>query len=294
MKNKFLIGVRKAQLGATFLMALSLSSCTESKSKNVPAPLPPTPVTPVVNEEARDYGQYTELKWADEFDGGTLDQTKWSYELGGWGWGNNELQNYTNSTENSFLSGGNLTIQARRQQSGSNGYTSARLVTKGKQNFQFGRIDVRAKVPKGKGVWPAIWMLGADIDQNNWPKCGEIDIMELRGSRPTVLLSTVHFANSTGARELKGEEKNLDFDLSADFHIFSVVRSKNMTRFYLDGNPEPYFTFTGTTASPYPFNNPFFMILNVAVGGDFDGNPDASTTFPQQMQVDYVRYYQYK
>lgn len=294
MKNSFLGSWRNTRLGASFLLALSLSACTESKSKNVPTPVPPTPTTPVTNEEARDYGQYTELKWSDEFDGGTLDQTKWSYELGGWGWGNNELQNYTNSSENSFISNGNLVIQARRQQSGSNGYTSARIVTKGKQNFQFGRIDVRAKIPKGKGVWPAIWMLGADIDQVNWPKCGEIDIMELKGSRPTELISTMHFANSAGNRELKSHVQNLTFDLSADYHIYSVVRSKDMTRFYLDGNPQPYFTFTDKTGSPYPFNNPFFMILNVAVGGDFDGNPDASTVFPQQMQVDYVRYYQYK
>ncbi|SNC61541.1 Beta-glucanase, GH16 family [Hymenobacter gelipurpurascens] len=283
---------RSQWTGASALLALSLLACTETKTKDIPAP---TPVVPEVNEEAKELNQYTELKWNDEFDSGTLDESKWVREQGGGGWGNNELQNYTNSPENAFLtSAGNLVIEAKRQQSGNNAYTSARLITKGKQSFKFGRIDVRAKLPKGKGIWPAIWMLGADIDQNNWPKCGEIDIMELRGSRPKELLSTMHYANSSGARELKGTTQVLDADLSADYHIYTVVRSKNMTRFYLDGSATPYYSFTGTDASPYPFNNPFFLILNVAVGGDFDGNPDASTTFPQQMQVDYVRYYQYK
>ncbi|WP_139925105.1 family 16 glycosylhydrolase [Hymenobacter sp. DG01] len=294
MKNQFLPGQRRQWFGAGLLLTLSLLSCTETKTKNVPAPTPPTPTTPVVNEEAREYAQYTELVWKDEFDGGTIDQTKWTHELGASGWGNNELQNYTNSTDNSYLRNGMLVIQAQKQTTGSNAYTSARLITKGKQSFQYGRIDVRAKIPKGKGVWPAIWMLGADIDQNNWPKCGEIDIMELRGSRPTELLSTMHYANSMGVHEYKGTTQNLSEDLSADFHTYSVVRSKNLTRFYLDGSATPYYTYSATDASPFPFNNPFFVILNVAVGGNFDGNPDGSTTFPQQMQVDYVRYYQYK
>ena len=294
MNMLFLTRFRSRRLGAGLLLALGLAACTE-KASTAPATKPPiTPVTPVVNEEAKNYADYTNLVWSDEFDGSSLDQTKWGYDLGGGGWGNNELQNYTTSGDNSFVNGGNLTIQARRQQSGSNAYTSARLLTKGKQTFQFGRIDTRAKVPKGKGVWPAIWMLGADIDQNNWPKCGEIDIMELRGSRPKELLATMHFADAAGARRLKGTTKTVADDFSDDFHIYSVVRSKDQIRMFLDG--QLYYTFgtADTAGASYPFNNPFFMILNVAVGGDFDGNPDASTVFPQQMQVDYVRYYQYK
>lgn len=268
--------------------SLALGACTETKTKDIPAPVP---VIPAVNEAAKDYDQYTELKWSDEFDGAALDQSKWTSELGGGGWGNNELQSYTNSPDNAFLRDGKLTIQAIKT---GNNYTSARLITKGKQNFQFGRIDIRAKIPKGKGVWPAIWMLGADIDQNNWPKCGEIDIMELRGSRPQELLSTMHFANNAGTHEYQGTTQVLTQDLSADYHTYSVVRSKNQSRFYLDGAATPYYTYTSTSGSPFPFNNPFFMILNVAVGGNFDGNPDGTATFPQQMQVDYVRYYQYK
>ncbi|MBC8081991.1 MAG: glycoside hydrolase family 16 protein [Hymenobacter sp.] len=281
--------LRRRWAGAGWLLTLILFSCTEKAKKDIPAP---TPTTPVVNEAARDYAQYTELMWTDEFDGGSLDPAKWVYEQGGGGWGNNELQNYTSSPDNAFLSGGNLVIQARRQQLGSNAYTSARLITKGRQSFQYGRLDVRAKVPKGKGVWPAIWMLGADIDQNNWPMCGEIDIMELRGSRPKELISTMHFGNSAADHRYKGTTQTQSADLSDAFHVFSVVRSKNLLRFFLDG--QLYYTFTGSDANPFPFNNPFFVILNVAVGGKFDGDPDSSTVLPQQMQVDYVRHYQYK
>jgi beta-glucanase (GH16 family) len=276
--------------GASFALVLSLAGCTEKKSG--PPPVTPPTTTTEVNAEARAYNLYTEEVWSDDFNGGAIDQSKWGYDLGGGGWGNNELQAYTNSNNNAFVSGGNLTIVARREQSGNNAYTSARLLTKGKQNFVFGRTDIRAKIPKGKGIWPAIWMLGADIDQNNWPKCGEIDIMELRGSRPTELLSTMHFGDPN--RVLRGTTAVQPVDLSLDYHIYSAVRSKDQIRFFIDGTQ--YFTFNRSDvgSSPYPFNNPFFMILNVAVGGDFDGNPDASTTFPQQMLVDYVKLFQYK
>ena len=281
------------------MLALGLGACTENKSAPTPTPVTPTPVTPTpaaVNSEARDYAQYTELMWNDEFDGATVDPTKWGYDLGNNnGWGNNELEYYTNSTENASLSGGNLVIQAKKQAQGGRDYTSARMLTKGKQDFKFGRVDVRAKMPKGQGIWPAIWMLGSDIDQNNWPKCGEIDMMELRGQEPSKILSTMHYPDAAGAHLYKGVS-NITLPNSAsfadDFHLFSVVRSQNQMRFFLDGTL--YYTFSSSDASIYPFNNPFFLVLNVAVGGDFLGSPDASTVFPQQMTVDYVRYYQYK
>ena len=294
MKIQILSNLCNFRLGVSLVLALSLGSCTDKSEPNVPSPKPPTPPVQVSNEEAKEYEEYTNLVWKDEFDGGSIDQSKWGYDLGGGGWGNRELQAYTNASSNSYLTGGNLVIQAVRQQSGSNEYTSARLLTKDKQSFQFGRIDVRAKIPKGKGIWPAIWMLGADIDQNNWPKCGEIDIMELRGSQPKDLLTTMHFAKSDGSREYKGTTRTNDEPLSNDFHTYSVVRSKDLIRFYLDGKLYYSFTSGSVGTGSYPFNNPFFLILNVAVGGDFDGNPDASTAFPQQMLVDYVKYYQYK
>lgn len=278
--------------GAGFVLALSLVACTEKKSG--PPPVTPPTTTAEVNAEARDYNLYTELVWSDDFTGGAIDQSKWAYETGGGGWGNAELEYYTNSADNAFVSGGNLVIQANRQVMGSNNYTSARLITKGKQNFQFGRIDVRAKLPQGQGIWPAIWMLGSDIDTNNWPVCGEIDMMELRGQEPNKFLTTMHFGTSFNDHRQQGAPDQVlaNGNFSDAFHLFSVVRSKDQMRFYMDGNL--YYTFTTSNASPYPFNNPFFMILNVAVGGNFLGNPTASTVFPQQMQVDYVKFFQYK
>ena len=278
---------------ASLLVALTFSSCTEKKTPNIPTPVTP-PTTTAPNAEVRDYTQYTELIWSDEFNGaGPADATKWAYDTGNNnGWGNQELETYTTTTENVSQNGGNLVIQATKTGSS---YTSGRILTKGKQNFQYGRIDVRAKLPKGQGIWPAIWMLGSDIDQNNWPACGEIDIMELRGQEPTKILSTMHFGNSTADHRYKGID-NVQLPGGAsfadDFHVYSVVRAKDQMQFFIDG--KNYYTFTANDASPYPFNNPFFVVLNVAVGGNFLGNPDASTVFPQQMQVDYVRYYQYK
>ncbi|MDQ2773197.1 MAG: glycoside hydrolase family 16 protein [Bacteroidota bacterium] len=283
-----------ANAATGLLLALSLASCTEKKAAPTPAPL--APVVPELNADPRNYADYTELVWNDEFAGSAIDPAKWNYETGGSGWGNNELEYYTTAVDNSYINNGNLVIEAKRQAQGGRDYTSARMLTKGKQNFQFGRIDVRAKLPQGQGLWPAIWMLGSDIDTNNWPKCGEIDIMELRGEEPNKMLTTMHFPNSSGTHDQKGGPNQVlsNGNFSDAFHLFSVVRSKNQMRFFLDGNL--YFTFSpGDVGSGgYPFNNPFFLVLNVAVGGDFVRPPTASTVFPQQMQVDYVRYYQYK
>ena len=232
--------------------------------------------------------------WSDEFDGAALDASKWSPEVRDV-WFNNELQATTSSRENVTVTGGNLVITAKREAYNGRDYTSGRIVTRGKKDFVFGRVDTRARVPKGKGIWPAIWMLGSNDATAVWPNCGEIDIMELRGSTPKVNNSTVHFGtNAATDHKYKGTQYTLPgtSDFSADYHVFSIVRSRDQMRFYIDGTL--YYTLTSGDVSPYPFNNPFYMILNVAVGGDFDGNPDASTTFPQQMQVDYVRYYQYK
>ena len=138
------------------------------------------------------------LVWSDEFSGSTLDQLNWNYEIGGNGWGNQELENYTSRLQNSFVSNGNLIIEARQENLGSNNYTSARLTTKGKKEFKFGRIDIRAKLPVGKGIWPALWMLGANISTVPWPACGETDIMELIGITPSKVYGTLHFANASG------------------------------------------------------------------------------------------------
>ena len=276
--------------GAGLLLALA-AGCT--KNPPTPTPTPPAPVAEVANGEARAYAQYTELVWSDEFDGAALDAAKWTPEVRDV-WFNNELQATTSSRDNITVLNGNLVITAKRQAYNGRDYTSGRIVTKGKKDFLFGRVDTRAKLPKGKGLWPAIWMLGSNDSTAPWPNCGEIDIMELRGSTPKLNLTTMHFGTSVATHLQKGTTYLLPGtdDFAADYHIFTSIRSRDQIRFYIDGNL--YYTFTSGDASPYPFNNPFYMILNVAVGGDFDGNPDASTTFPQQMLVDYVRYYQYK
>jgi beta-glucanase (GH16 family) len=278
-------------LSAGLLLALTAGGCTQ----NPPGPVitaTGTSGSAATNSDAHAYADYTELTWSDEFDASSLDASKWTPEVKDV-WFNNELEATTARRENVTLAGGNLNITAIKENYNGRTFTSARIITKGKKEFTFGRLDVRAKMPKGKGMWPAIWMLGANDSQASWPACGEIDIMELRGSAPSVNNTTMHFGNSVATHQQKGTAYALPAgDFSTDFHLFTCIRSLNKMEFFVDG--VSYYTLTSATVSPYPFNNPFYVILNVAVGGDFDGNPDASTTFPQSMLVDYVKFFQYK
>jgi beta-glucanase (GH16 family) len=291
MKNSLPLLPRPFRPALALALTLGLLSCTKDPEKVLP-PAPVVPDTPVLNEAERDFAQYTELAWSDEFEGGQLDPNKWTYEIKDT-WFNNELQATTNSVNNLFVNGGVLNIQARKESYNGKNYTSARIITKDKKNFGYGRLDVRAKLPKGKGIWPAIWMLGANDATVSWPACGEIDIMELRGSSPNINLSTLHYGTSVADHKQMGTTKALaSGDFSQDFHTFTLIRSKDKLRFYLDG--EQYYSLTPSQVTPWPFNNPFYVILNVAVGGDFDGNPDGSTTFPQTMQVEYVKFWNAK
>ncbi|HET9502907.1 MAG TPA: glycoside hydrolase family 16 protein [Hymenobacter sp.] len=283
-------------LSAGLVLLLSTGGCTQE---------PPGPTisddakasNATTNATPKAFADYTELVWSDEFDTSALDQNKWVYEVKDV-WFNNELQATTNRRDNVTVTGGNLNIIAKPESYNGRNYTSGRIITKGKKDFLFGRLDVRAKLPKGKGIWPAIWMLGSNDSQVSWPACGEIDIMELRGSTPRVNNSTMHYGSSVATHQYKGTQYTLPSstpgDFSTDFHTFSCVRGQDKLEFFVDG--VSYYTFTPSLVTPYayPFNNPFYVILNVAVGGDFDGNPDATTVFPQTMQVDYVRFYQYK
>lgn len=234
------------------------------------------------------------LVWADEFNDGVLNDSNWSHETGGGGWGNNEWQYYREDNV-SFLNG-NLVITAKDQKYGGNDYTSSRIVTKGKKAFKYGRVDIRAALPKGKGLWPALWMLGTNISSVGWPACGEIDIMELTGDLPNRVLSTVHFGPSVAQRQFKSNSKYLtgNEDFNKEFHVFSMDWKENIIEFYVDD--EKFYTITpaDTGTAPYPFNKNFFFIFNVAVGGDLPGYPDATTAFPQSMIVDYVRVFQPK
>lgn len=241
----------------------------------------------------KEYAGYS-LSWADEFDGDSLNSAFWTYELGdgcpsNCGWGNNELQYYR--PDNTTVTQGNLVITAKKQSFGSRQYTSSRIVTKGKKFFKYGRIDIRAALPKGKGLWPALWMLGTNIDAVSWPACGEIDIMELAGDLPNRVLGTVHYGSNFSTHQYKSFAKYLNdnADFNSAFHVFSINWEVDKIEFLVDD--ELYATVTPATlnGAAYPFNKNFFFIFNVAVGGNFPGNPDANTAFPQNMIVDYVR-----
>lgn len=282
---------RTLRASAGLGLALSLAGCTEEPAK--PKVDPPTPPTPAPNAAARPFADYTRKIDAnsDDFAGGALDQQKWTYEVSD-NWFNNEKQATTNSPSNLFLQNGELHIVARREAYNGKQFTSARIVTKNKMNYGYGRLDMRAKLPKGQGIWPAFWMLGVDDAVNSWPACGEIDIMELRGHTPNENVTTVHYGTSPATRQYKTSAWRLPTsDFAEDFHTFSLIRSENQLRWFVDGI-ETYSVNSGQV-SPYPFNNPFYTILNVAVGGDFGGDPSASESFPKEMVVQYVHFYQY-
>ena len=242
------------------------------------------------------------LVWSDEFNGSNgspIDQSKWVSEVGGKGWGNHELEYYTSRPQNLYIQDGNLVIQARRENYAgldrmSRNYTSARLKTAGKFSQAYGRFEARIKIPSGQGMWPAFWMLGDDIETVGWPACGEIDIIENIGKEPSTVYGSIHgpgFVGDVGIKArytLPAKRRFAD-----DFHVFAVEWEPNAIRFYVDD--DLYATRTRSDLRPgwkWVFDHPFFVILNLAVGGDWPGNPDSSTVFPQTMLVDYVRVYQ--
>jgi beta-glucanase (GH16 family) len=242
------------------------------------------------------------LSFADEFTGQrgqAFDLSKWTAEIGGSGWGNEELQYYRDDVENVHLDGkGNLAITARSVNSardlscwyGKCLYTSARLITKKKIEFKYGRIEARMKLPEGAGVWPAFWMLGNDIDQAGWPGCGEIDIMEFIGREPSTIYGTVHGPGYSGVNSIGGSISLTGGIRPSDFHVYSVEWSENEIRWFFDGKEYHKFSRTSVpTGSKWVFDHPFFIIINFAVGGKWPGSPDRQTTFPQSMLVDYVR-----
>lgn len=229
---------------------------------------------------------YTNLIWSDEFDSdGAPDPAKWGYDTGAGGWGNNESQFYTNSASNSVVQGGSLKITAKAQAQGGANYTSARLKTQGKFDFKYGKIEVRAKLPSGGGTWPAIWMLGSNITTANWPACGEIDIMEHKGNEPNKIHGSLHYPGNSGGN---ANTNTATFPgVSSGFKVYKAVWTPNSIKFYVDNVLFHSFINNGNV----PFNNNFFIILNVAMGGTFGGAIDPA--FNQStMEVDYVRVYQ--
>jgi beta-glucanase (GH16 family) len=246
-----------------------------------------------------------QLVWSDEFngpDGSVPDPAKWSYAIGGDGWGNHELEFYTDHPQNAQMKSGNLVITAQKEttvtaKGETRLYTSARIRTKGLFSQTYGRFEARIKIPKGEGLWPAFWMLGDDISTVGWPRCGEIDIMENVGKEPALVHGSLHGAGNgaptadlTSKFSLPGNPS-----LSDDFHVYAVDWDADAVRFFIDATN--YATFTRQqwpAGAVWPFDHNFFLLLNLAVGGDWPGPPDSSTVFPQQMLVDYVRVYRRK
>jgi beta-glucanase (GH16 family) len=236
-----------------------------------------------------------QLVWSDEFDGpagAPPDPARWNREEGGHGWGNQELQFYTARPDNVALDGaGFLVITARRETQGARAFTSARLSSRGKFQQTYGRFEARLKLPAGRGFWPAFWLLGSDIDRVGWPACGEIDVVEGRGSQPWRVSAAVHAPGYSGGNALTGAFQTPDRQpLSEGFHVYAVEWEPREIRFYIDD--EPYHTVRRSrlpASSAWPFERPFFALLNLAVGGTFGGPPDDSTPFPQTLTADWVR-----
>jgi beta-glucanase (GH16 family) len=241
------------------------------------------------------------LVWSDEFDqpsGSAPNATNWVFEVGGNGWGNNELEAYTDRRANSRIENGHLVIEARPEKfTGKDGkerrYTSARLKTLGKQSWKYGRIEARMKLPRGQGIWPAFWMMGDDVKKAGWPTCGEIDIMENIGKEPGMVHGTVHGPGYSGAGGIGGPYRLPEGRIFADdFHVFAIEWQTNKITWLVDDHA--YFSVAPAklpTGKKWVYDHPHFILLNLAVGGYWPGNPDTTTEFPQQLLVDYVRVY---
>ncbi len=269
-------------LGLVFSAAFLLTSCDSSSSESADGP-------------------EWSLSWSDEFDGTGIDSDKWGFDLGtnGNGWGNNELQFFTDRSENARIEDGCLVIEAKKESWQGMDYTSARLKTGDLASFRYGKIEARIKVPEGQGLWPAFWMLGNNVSKVDWPFCGEIDIMEMVGGSASddsprgdgVTHGTIHWFDETaGAKTSNGKSLALESGKLADeFHVYGLEWDLGEIRWFLDG--EQFHSADISAPHMKEFTRSFFLILNVAVGGNWPGSPDDATAFPQKMLVDWIRYY---
>ncbi|MEK6154665.1 glycoside hydrolase family 16 protein [Flavobacteriaceae bacterium 3-367] len=236
---------------------------------------------------------FTQLVMFDEFStDGAPDSMLWGFDIGTGenGWGNNELQYYTDRPENVEVVNGILLIKAQEESFEGSSYTSARLLTKDLFEQRYGRFEARIRLPYGQGIWPAFWMLGADIDENPWPGAGEIDIMEYRGQNPSLLIGSVHGPGYSGGNAISKEYTLENDRFDTGFHIFGIEWGPEYINFYVDDVLYNQITPADVTGQ-WVFNKPFYILINLAVGGSFVGSPNAETTFPQTMLVDYVRVY---
>ena len=232
-----------------------------------------------------------DLIWQDEFDGEVLDPTKWVTEIGGHGWGNNEKQFYTEFPENVRLEAGSLVIEARNEFFVRRHYTSGRIKTQDLFSFTYGRVEARMKLPYGQGIWPAFWMLGSNIDTVPWPRSGEIDIMEHIGREPTLVYGTVHGPGYSGSGGVGHFTSFPSGSLSDEFHVYAIEWEEDEIRWYVD-DIQFFSIKPDILPGEWVFDHPFFILINMAVGGYWPGEPDDTTVFPQFFEVDYVRVYQ--
>lgn len=260
---------------------------------------PPTTTTTIVAPEPEpidDSGDW-DLVWSDEFDGDTIDETSWTYDIGGWGWGNGEAQYYTDRPENARIDDGLLVITLRQEQIENSYYTSARLKTQGLREFQYGRIEARMKVPSGSGTWPAFWMLGATFDNDDgdpatdWPQAGEIDVMEHVGRKPQVTYGTIHGPGYAGAGSLGGWNTQ-DYDIAEDFHTYAIEWDEGGIEWFYDGEPFYEIGPDDIGNREWVYDQPFFLIVNLALGGTFGGNIALDLEYPLHLYVDHVRVYE--
>lgn len=265
---------------------LSLLACAGKKSD--PAVTPP--VIPIVPDKV--YTFEANPSWSEEFNSGTApDTSRWGMETGGSGWGNHELEYYTPG-DNVEIKDGNLVLTARKQSWGGMNYTSARLYSRGTGNFLYGRFEIRAKIPPGRGTWPAIWMLPTDNTYGGWPKSGEMDIMEHVGYDPNNIYITMH---TDAYNHTKNTQKGATINLpscTTDFHIYRIDWTPNAVTGFIDGNQVFVFNNEETGSAAWPFDQRFHMMLNVAVGGDWGGAQGVDdSVFPAGMLIDYIRVY---
>src|ERR1035437_1370982 len=237
----------------------------------------------IVRTEAQQWN----LVWSDEFSNTTINTANWVFETGAGGWGNNELENYTNRPVNASIYNGNLIIVGKEENYQGSNYTSARLKTQGKQSWTYGKVEARIKMPISKGLWPAFWMLGNNIDTVSWPGCGEIDIMEHINTDSTIY-GTMHWNNS-GTASYGG---NTLINSVTQYHIYSVEWDSSAIKWMVDGNQYWTGNIANNINSTNEFHKPFFILLNMAIGGSWPGNPNGTNVFPDTMFVDYVRVYQ--
>lgn len=247
-----------------------------------------------ISNDAPDYIASFVLTWADEFNETEINLNDWTFETGANGWGNNELQNYTNG-DNAEVKDGILILSAKKANDNTTvgSYTSTRMITKDKNEFTYGKMEIRAKLPSGRGIWPAIWMLGANINDAGWPACGEIDILEYVGYEPNTVHATVHTPSGSGANG-DGSSKTL-VTVEEEFHVYGLIWTEKEMIFYIDSPENITHKYSPTTKNVdnWPFYQPQFFILNIAVGGNWGGAQGVDNSiFPQTMEIDYVRIYQ--